>query len=606
MRKRLLVTMLILIGIGLLATETESIGIPNTGSKTTTTRDLFNEYKLLASDGAASDDFGESVSIFGDYALIGAYVDDDNGSSSGSAYVFHYDGTNWIQQAKLTASDGSAYDYFGYSVSLSGEYALISAVGEYDSDSSYGSVYVFHYDGSTWSQQAILTASDGTYYDFFGNSVFLSGDYALIGAMYDDNGGSAYIFYNDGDAWTEQAKLTSTDGAVHDHFGCSVSLSGDYALIGAYEDDDNGYDSGSAYIFHYDGSAWTQQAKLTASDGDAHESFGRSVSLFGYNSLIGAFADDENGNLSGSAYIFHYNGNDWTQQAKLTASDGASDDRFGLSVSLSGDYALIGAYGDDGNDYNSGSTYIFNDDGTTWTQQAKLTASDGAYLDYFGRSVSLSGDYALIGVYGDDDNGNSSGSAYVFHISEDSADFSADQTTVTVGTEIQFTDLSTGTPTSWQWDFNNDGIIDSNEQNPSFTYTTEGTYTVSLTISDGSVTIYETKEDYINVDATSAENEMIPSTSKLVGSFPNPFNNSTTIQYDLKQKANIRIEIFNTRGQKVVTLLDGNKDADLHSVIWNGNNSSNDPVSSGLYLYKLTVDNKLIDIKKCVLMKIGK
>ena len=390
--------------------------------------------KLTASDGAASDLFGHSVSISsgGTTALISALYDDDKGTDSGSAYVFKYNGTSWTQQAKLTAPDGAASDQFGFSVSISsdGTTALIGAYGDDGIGADSGSAYVFKYNGTAWAQQAKLTASDGAANDQFGCSVSISSDgtTALIGAYYDDDkgtdGGSAYIFKYNGTAWSQQAKLTASDGAASDYFGYSVSISSDgtTALIGAIHDDDKGSNSGSAYVFKYNGTAWAQQAKLTASDGAASDLFGFSVSISsdGTTALIGAYLDDDKGANSGSAYVFKYNGTSWTQQAKLTAPDGAASDGFGYSVSISSDgtTALIGAYYDDDKGTDGGSAYVFKYNGTAWAQQAKLTASDGAAGDQFGRSVSISSDgtTALIGAFQDDDKGTDSGSAYVFAV----------------------------------------------------------------------------------------------------------------------------------------------------------------------------------------------
>jgi hypothetical protein len=371
--------------------------------------------KLLASDGTANDWFGYAVSISDDTALIGACQDDN---TRGSVYVFTRTGTTWTQEAMLLAADGAAGDFFGFSVSLSGDTALIGARLDDDNGLDSGSAYVFIRSGTTWTQQAKLLASDGAADDLFGNSVSLSGDTALIGAWGDDdNGGSsgsAYVFIRTGTTWTQQAKLLALDGAMGDWFGMFVSLSGDTALIGAYYDDDNGVDSGSAYVFTRTGTTWTQQAKLLASDGAVADQFGCSVSLDGDTALIGANCDNDNGAYSGSAYVFTRTGTTWTQQAKLLPSDGAAYDVFGYCVSLDGDTAVIGAYGDDDNGDLSGSAYVFIRTGTTWTQQTKLLASDGAAGDYFGFAVALSDDSALIGAYNDDDNGADSGSAYVF------------------------------------------------------------------------------------------------------------------------------------------------------------------------------------------------
>jgi len=387
--------------------------------------------KLLASDAAANDYFGYSVSVSGDTAVIGAYYDDHAGwIDAGSAYVLVRSGgpgaPGWTQQAKLTASDAATADQFGWSVSVSGDTAVIGAWGDdHTGRTNAGSAYVFVRSSGIWTQQAKLTASDAASTDLFGFSVSVSGDTAVIGAPYDNHAGwidagSAYIFIRSSGVWTQQAKLTASDAAANDYFGYSVSVSGDTAVIGAYYDDHaGGADAGSAYVFVRSGGVWTQQAKLTASDAAASDHFGRSVSVSGDTAVIGAMYNSHAGGTdAGSAYVFVRSGGVWTQQAKLTASDAAASDYFGQSVSVSGDTAVIGAYEDDhaGGTY-AGSAYVFARSEGVWTEQAKLTASDAAADDEFGVSVSVSGDTAVIGARWDDHAGGSNaGSAYVFDL----------------------------------------------------------------------------------------------------------------------------------------------------------------------------------------------
>jgi hypothetical protein len=380
--------------------------------------------KLVPADGAANDYFGTSVAISGDgnIAIIGARLDDDKGSNSGSAYIYIRSGTTWSQQAKLVAADGVASDFFGQSVAISsdGNTAIIGA--HYDNNK--GSAYIYIRSGTTWSQQAKLVAADGATSDEFGNSVAISsdGNTAIIGAYLDDdkgsNSGSAYIFTRAGTTWSQQAKLVAADGAASDYFGWSVAISsdGNTAIIGAYLDDDKGSNSGSAYIFTRAGTTWSQQAKLVAADGAASDYFGNSVAISsdGNTAIIGAHGDDDKGTNSGSAYVFTRAGTTWSQQAKLVAADGAAEDYFGISVAISGDgnTAIIGAYLDNDKGTDSGSAYIYIRSGTTWSQQAKLVAADGTADDQFGNSVAISGDgnTAIIGAYYDD----SKGSAYIF------------------------------------------------------------------------------------------------------------------------------------------------------------------------------------------------
>lgn len=377
--------------------------------------------KLLADDGAEFDYFGRSLALSGDTALIGANLDDTSSDNSGSAYVFtrQADGS-WSQQAKLLAEDGAEDDYFGISVALSGDTALVGTPEDDDKGLESGSVYVFTREADgTWSQQAKLLASDGAYRDYFGTSVALYGDTALIGTPEDDDkgsgSGSVYVFTREADgAWSQQAKLLSSDGEAFDRFGYSVALSGDTALIGAYWDDL----SGSAYVFTRDADGtWSEQGKLFASDSTDADRFGYSVALSGDTAVIGASNDDDYGSSSGSAYVFIRDNGTWSQQAKLLADDGKAFDYFGDAVAVSGDTVLIGAHGPTHGGNQPGSAYVFTRDSLgTWSQHARLVASDGAFDDFFGWSVALFEDTALIGAVWDDDYGTSSGSAYVFSL----------------------------------------------------------------------------------------------------------------------------------------------------------------------------------------------
>ena len=204
-----------------------------------------------------------------------------------------------------------------------------------------------------------------------------------------------------GATFSVEQKLTASDGANFDYFGISVAISGDTALVGASSDDDNGTDSGSAYIYQRDGDGnWSEVAKLTASDGEEYDRFGTSVALSGNTALVGAYLSDDNNTDSGSAYIYQRQADgSWSEVAKLIASDGAEEDRFGHSVAISGNTALVGASSDHDNGDDSGSAYIYQRQiNGSWSEVAKLTASDAATYDYFGLSVALSGEIALVGA----------------------------------------------------------------------------------------------------------------------------------------------------------------------------------------------------------------
>ncbi|MGI9256961.1 MAG: fibronectin type III domain-containing protein, partial [Salinispira sp.] len=361
---------------------------------------------LWASTRRANDNFGYSVAVDGDTAIIGAY---DGGINKGSAYVFTRSGSTWTQQQELTADDGANGDYFGYSVAVDGDTAIVGAYGD---ESSTGSAYVFTRSGSTWTQQPKLTADDGAGSDYFGYSVAVHGDTAIVGAWGDDSStGSAYVFTRSGSAWTQQPKLTASDKLTSDRFGTSVAVDGNTAIVGAYRDESS---TGSAYVFTRSGSAWPpQQQKLTADDdGAINDNFGISVAVDGNTAIVGAYGDESS---TGSAYVFTRSSSTWTRQQKLTADDGAASDWFGYSVAVDEDTdtAIVGAYQDES---STGSAYVFTRSSSTWTEQKKLTADDGADEDSFGTSVAVDGDTAIVGAYGTDASNTklNAGSAYIF------------------------------------------------------------------------------------------------------------------------------------------------------------------------------------------------
>jgi MYXO-CTERM domain-containing protein len=323
---------------------------------------------------------GRSVSLFGDTALVGAI-------GAGGAYVFVRSGTTWTLQQKPGG---------GHTTSVS-VFTDTAFVGSLSSDAvGPSATYVFVRSGTTWTQQQIL--STGIDNDGFGGSSSLSANTALIGGGI-GGGGRVYVYVKDGTGWTRQQELTASDGAVEHYFGSPVSLSGDSALIGAW-----GHES--AYVFVRSGTTWTEQQRLTVTGGQ----FGSAVSLSGDTALVGDQAADR---YTGAVYVYTRSGTVWTQQQKLTAMDGAVDDSFGTSVSLSGDTAIVGAAHDNGSP--SGKAYVFARSGTTWSQRQKLKVNNGA-VDEFGGSVSLFGNSALIGA-GFEDNG--SGAAYVFDLPGD-------------------------------------------------------------------------------------------------------------------------------------------------------------------------------------------
>jgi hypothetical protein len=379
---------------------------------------ILTEDKLLASDGTSGDYFGQSVSISGNSAIVGADGADPEGDLSGAAYIYELQGNSWVEQQKLIASDGAASNHFGLSVSISGNNAIVGAYYGDGNVADSGAAYIYHYDGSSWVEQQKLIASDGAIYDRFGDSVSIFGDYAIVGAYSGDGNvagsGAAYIYHYDGSSWVEQQKLIASDGTAANQFGKSVSISSNYAIVGASSDNDLGNVSGSAYIFYYDGVNWLEVQKLTASDGAANNQFGTSVSISGNYAIIGSTYGEGFVTDSGAAYIYFFDGSSWVEQQKLFAYNEEYQSFFGITVSIEGDNAIVGARKFNGTGNGLGAAYIFHYDGSSWLAAEMLSASDGADGDYLGNSVSIFGNKALAGAYFDDDNGALSGSAFVF------------------------------------------------------------------------------------------------------------------------------------------------------------------------------------------------
>ena len=347
------------------------------------------------------------VSLDGDVVVVG---DVEAFGLLGAAYVFRRGPggpEDWQQEAVLMAPDPDPVDIFGGRVAVSGDVIVLGAPGAAVPEFLTGAAYIYRYDRTSaeWAYETTLTASDGDFNDMFGWSVSIDGDAILIGARDDENdalpqSGSAYVFRYNGAEWVEEAKLTDPNGEAGDLFGVSVSIRGDVALIGAHGNDDPGLASGAAFVFRYDGAGWNLESELNASDAEGQDRFGFSVSLGDDRAIVGAFLENstKQGNDAGSAYIFRYDGVDWFQEQKITASDAAPIDWFGFSVSMSsdGNRILVGALIDDDLGSQSGSAYVFRHTEGLWKEVIKLTASDGGGGDQFGGSISASEDIALV------------------------------------------------------------------------------------------------------------------------------------------------------------------------------------------------------------------
>jgi surface protein len=477
--------------------------------------------KAVAGDRTASQLYGASVDISGSYAIVGASYDDKdaNGENpvtdAGSAYIMKNSGGTWIQMQKIVASDRGISDHFGSSVAICGDYAIVGAHNE-DHDvagsnqlDNAGSAYVYQKVGDTWTQVQKLVASDRAAGDYFGYSVSITDGYALVGAYYKTVSGKtaagvAYVFKNNTGTWAEVQRLDmGTSSQFYDYLGYSVSIDCNYALVGANgEDEDAGNantvaNAGGAYIYQNISGTWTLMQKVVATDRQANDEFGASVSISGDYALMGAYREDDDAagsnSLSGagSAYIFKYTTGTWSQVQKIAASDRGADDYFGISVSISGDYAIVGAREEDEDAggantlASAGSAYIFKNNSGTWGQDQKIVASVRAVDDRFACDVAISENYAVVGAYGEDEDASgantllNAGAAYFFKNTSVAEPMQLVFTTTAAGQSIQLPLYGTVNCTV-DWGDGSSTESFTTIGNKPHTFAAAGTYTVEI------------------------------------------------------------------------------------------------------------------------------
>jgi hypothetical protein len=321
----------------------------------------------------------------------------------------------WTEQPEVKASDGADGDQYGISIAMDGDTIVVGADQHDDNGNDSGCAYVFVRMVDGWTEQVKLTASDGAAGDHFGRGVTFSNDTIVVGAWggntatAGDDTGSAYVYTRSKNGnWTEQMKLSASDGSGGDQFGFSVASEGDTLVIGSWWDNAM---TGSVYVYsRSDSGDWTEHSKLSASDGEGGDQFGVSVAISGDTLVIGAWG------FIGSAYVFTRSSQGrWVEQTKMTPSDGANGDEFGINVAIDGDTIGIGATQTGRGD--SGSAYMYTRSGYLWTEQTVLTPRNGSPYDYFGRSVAIENDTVVVGApFDDNNNGDDSGGAYVFFL----------------------------------------------------------------------------------------------------------------------------------------------------------------------------------------------
>ena len=432
-----------------------------------------NEVKINASDGTTESAFGTAVAIGNNKIVVGAYQHD---SVFGAAYVYDLDGTG---QTKITASDGAQNDQFGFDVAVGNNKIVVGADGR---TSDTGAVYVYDLNGFN---EVKITASDGATGDAFGTAVAIGNNKIVVGAIGDTSDtGAVYVYDLDG---SNELKITASDGATGDEFGRAVAIGNNKIVVGAHQDDDNGSNSGSVYVYDLDGS---NELKITASDGATDDEFGSAVAIGNNKIVVGAYGDTSD---TGAVYVYNLDG---TGEVKITASDGATNDAFGNAVSVGNSKIIVGAVIESS---FIGAAYVYDLDGSN---EVKITASDGSGSgvegsvtgDWFGYDVAVGNGKIVVGAGFDDVGANiDEGSVYVYDL--------AGTNWVTAGGGGGGTGISnyikcagTGTVSILSTDATNTWI------NPSWINTTpvfsNGTWTVSAT----SITVPSTGVYLVNVN----------------------------------------------------------------------------------------------------------
>lgn len=393
-------------------------GTPETVARAAAALVATEASEIAAPDGEPSDFFGFSVALSGDTAIVGAPDEDTKGTDAGAAYVYVRTNGAWTFEQKLVASDGGPGKWFGHAVGVDGDVAVVGSPRGDGAAPASGVVYVFARTNGVWTQRQKVFGSDGKAGDTMGQAVAIAGGTLVAGAPAEDtkgaDAGAVYVFGENGGVFTQQKKLLAADGQAGDRLGASVGLSGQTVIVGAPGEDDAGAGAGAAYVFVGAGPVWSQQKKLVAADGQAGDAFGSAVAIEGDAVVVGAPLANAAGGDAGAGYAFARAGLTWADAGKLVPAGLGSDDRLGTSVAITKGRVILSALLDDTKGSNAGAAYVFTESGAGWAPDLLLVASDGTAGDAFGFSAAMEGETVIVGAYLEDDAGTNAGSAYVF------------------------------------------------------------------------------------------------------------------------------------------------------------------------------------------------
>ena len=555
------------------------------------------ETQEITADSLLSEDrFAYSIDINNDYAFVSSPGDDENGAQAGAVYVFRYDSVQmWLQIDKLVSSDIQAGDFFGYDVATDGDYVFISSPVI---DSYKGAVYVFKNNDGVWTEVQQLTASDAQNADYFGYSVDVQGDYAIIGAYGDDDiasdAGAAYIFRNISGTWTEVQKITAPNAEADDHFGIDVGIYGDYAIIGAPESEYDTVNSGSAYIFKNISGTWSFYQQIISSDADEGDHFGHAVSIFDDKLVVGANYKTDAATWIGAAYIFHNNSGSWEENIKIYPPfDNQDYMHFGSSLQIYGNRVIVGAYGNVSfTPYVAGSAFVFDYIDSSWFYTSKLISSNNDTDDVFGYAVSTSDKYILVGAQMSDIVAENAGALYYFDIVRTQILTQPVSVTAEIGDTVRFSLTAIGKNLKYQWKKNGVNLTDDSIINGS---NTNQLIIDSVRSDDEGVYTCVVSGDFGTVTSNNASLTVHETTNDLIKSnifiYPNPTNGIIKINLEGVAKLS-RVSTI------IITDITGKIIINYQLSITNSKiDISNQP--TGIYFIKILTDSGII-VKKIV------
>jgi len=595
--------------------------------------------KLTDPNGAELDRFGSKVVLEGDWLFVTAYPDMPV-VDAGAVHVYKREGSDWTLQEILTHDEPHMSDAFGLSMAADGDYLLLgSPLMDADGRVNNGVIYVYKRDGDRWVRQTKLSHPGDESEDWFGLSMALRGDVALVGAPQEDEGnvntGAAYLYQREGEDWTQKARFTPGAVEQNHRFGTSVALGEGVAFVGAAYLTP-GY-TGTVYVYTEENGTWSLTDTLKPTNPDGVRSFGRSMTSDGNRLLVGDAIWEYNGlRNAGSVYVFEQENGIWTEQALLQAGDVDAGDYFGDNLAMWDRFIAVGARTIKAGDFQ-GVVYLFEhqSDTDTWQEVAFLAAADHG-TDNFGFSPALDNGFLVTGAIGDREIADQAGAVFIYRIEninpapsspqlltpEDgfrvtllgdpdqpiSATWTAatdpDGEAVTYAWQFSLTrdfgepilTVEAGSATELTIEFGTLGgaMTDAGI----FPVQTENVYHRVLASDGQSQTPSAVRYMRVTRDAlTNVEDSETPVQFALFGNYPNPFNPQTTIRYALPQAAPVRLAVYDVLGREVALLVDQQQPVGTHEVAFEASG-----LPGGIYYYRIEAGSHTAT-RSLVLMK---